>query len=101
MLWELAIGAMTCACCAARVEKISAVEQAGYTAALPAPPQRQPAGQAVGIPGAGFPGRGLGAWPFHRAAAINALWGSKTGHRQVTCEYVSHDGQWAGRITGL
>lgn len=69
---ELAVGGMTCASCAARIEKkltrldgvtaavnfatgtahvsypeqitpdelISAVEQAGYTAALPAPPER-------------------------------------------------------------
>jgi len=78
---ELAIGGMTCASCAARVEKklsrldgvtatvnlatgtarvtcpaampvtdlVSAVEQAGYTAALPAPPGREPtAGEGDG-----------------------------------------------------
>ena len=111
---ELAIGGMTCASCAARVEKklnkldgvtatvnfatetarvsfparvspdelIAAVEQAGYTAALPAPAQPagaepaggpQPAGEpdeaavaaaaAAGVAGAGRPGGGAGDGP--------------------------------------
>ena len=84
---ELAIGGMTCASCAARVEKklnkldgvtatvnfatetarvrfagtvtpdelIAAVEQAGYTAALPPAPQPESPGQAGGPPPAGEP----------------------------------------------
>ena len=147
---ELAIGGMTCASCAARVEKklskldgvsatvnyatgtarvsfpavmpatelISVVEQAGYTAALPAPP-RQPAGDAAEEDGAAetaalrqrllvslalaipvvalamipalqfrnwqwaslalaSPVAVWGAWPFHRAAAVNARHGAAT-----------------------
>ena len=78
---ELAIGGMTCASCAARIEKklnkldgvaatvnfatetarvsfpasvstgdlISVVEQAGYTAALPAPRQAAPAGPGAAV----------------------------------------------------
>ena len=107
---ELAIGGMTCASCAARVEKklgklngvsatvnfatgtarvslpavmpatelISVVEQAGYTAALPAPPRRagrrrgrggrhrrdrHVAAAAAGVIGAGHPGGGAGDDP--------------------------------------
>jgi Cu+-exporting ATPase len=146
---ELAVGGMTCASCAVRVEKklskldgvaatvnfatgtarvsfpatlpatelISAVEQAGYTAALPAPPDREPAaGEADGageaaalrqrlavslalaipvvalamIPPLQFrnwqwaslalasPVAVWGAWPFHRAALINARHGAAT-----------------------
>ena len=147
---ELAIGGMTCASCAARVEKklskldgvtatvnfatgtarvsfpaalpatdlISVVEQAGYTAALPAPPRRVGRGRggrgrrrrdsrvaaaAAGVGGAGHPGGGAGddpgaavpelavgllalaspvavwgAWPFHRAAVVNARHGAAT-----------------------
>ena len=144
---ELAIGGMTCASCAAPVEKklskldgvsatvnlatgtarvtcpammpaaelISAVEQAGYTAALPAPPDREPAaGEADGetdvlgqrlavslalaipvvalamIPSLQFrnwqwaslalasPVAVWAAWPFHRAALINARHGAAT-----------------------
>ena len=147
---ELAIGGMTCASCAARVEKklskldgvsatvnyatgtarvsfpaalpatdlISVVEQAGYTAALPAPP-RQSAGDAAEEEGAGetaalrqrllvsaalaipvvamamipalqfrnwqwaslalaSPVAVWGAWPFHRAAVVNARHGAAT-----------------------
>jgi Cu+-exporting ATPase len=147
---ELAIGGMTCASCAARVEKklnrldgvtatvnfatetarvafppgvsagdlISVVEQSGYTAALPAP--RQPAGDSVAeqappaeadllrqrllvslalaipvvvlamVPALQFrswqwaslvlasPVAVWGAWPFHRAAAVNARHGAAT-----------------------
>ncbi len=146
---ELAIGGMTCASCAARIEKklnrldgvtaavnfatetarvtfpaavsttdlISVVEQAGYTAALPAPPAQQ-AGES-GQPGDGeasalrrrllvslaltipvvvlamvpalqfrnwqwaslalaSPVAVWGAWPFHRAAAVNARHGAAT-----------------------
>ena len=147
---ELAIGGMTCASCAARVEKklskldgvtatvnfatgtarvsfpaampatdlVSVVEQAGYTAALPAPPG-EPAGGAAEEDGAGetaalrqrllvslalaipvvalamipalqfrnwqwaclalaSPVAVWGAWPFHRAAVINARHGAAT-----------------------
>ena len=147
---ELAIGGMTCASCAARVEKklgklngvsatvnfatgtarvsfpaampatdlISVVEQAGYTAALPAPPG-EPAGGAAEEDGAGetaalrrrllvssalaipvvalamipalqfrnwqwaclalaSPVAVWGAWPFHRAAVVNARHGAAT-----------------------
>ena len=151
---ELAIGGMTCASCAARVEKklnklagvtaavnfatgtarvsfpaamsvtelISVVGQAGYTAALPAPPHSEPAGRepagaageqdgadetaarrrllvslALAIPvvvlamipplqfrnwqwaslALASPVAVWGAWPFHRAAAVNAR------HRRV------------------
>ena len=147
---ELTIGGMTCASCAARVEKklskldgvsatvnyatgtarvsfpaalpatdlISVVEQAGYTAALPAPP-RQSAGDAAEEDGAGetaalrqrllvsaalaipvvamamipalqfrnwqwaslalaSPVAVWGAWPFHRAAVVNARHGAAT-----------------------
>ena len=147
---ELAIGGMTCASCAARVEKklskldgvsatvnfatgtarvsfpaalpatdlISVVEQAGYTAALPAPP-RQSAGDAAEEDGAAetaalrqrllvssalaipvvamamipalqfrnwqwaclalaSPVAVWGAWPFHRAAVVNARHGAAT-----------------------
>ena len=147
---ELAIGGMTCASCAARVEKklskldgvtatvnfatgtarvsfpaampatdlISVVEQAGYTAALPAPPG-EPAGDAAEEDGAGeasalrkrllvslalaipvvalamipplqfrnwqwaclalaSPVAVWGAWPFHRAAVVNARHGAAT-----------------------
>ena len=153
---ELTIGGMTCASCAARVEKklsrldgvtatvnfatgtarvsfpaampatelISAVEQAGYTAALPAlpggePGQGEPAGGAGEQAGAGematlqqrllvslalaipvvalamipalqfrnwqwaclalaSPVAVWGAWPFHRAAVVNARHGAAT-----------------------
>ena len=148
---ELAIGGMTCASCAARVEKklgkldgvsatvnfatgtarvsfpaampatdlISVVERAGYTAALPAPPRGEPAGAAAEEDGAGetsalrrrllvssalaipvvalamipalqfrnwqwaclalaSPVAVWGAWPFHRAAAVNARRGAAT-----------------------
>ena len=148
---ELAIGGMTCASCAARVEKklnkldgvtatvnfatgtarvsfpaalpatdlISVVEQAGYTAALPAPPGGEPAGGAAEEDGAGetsalrqrllvslalaipvvalamipplqfrnwqwaclalaSPVAVWGAWPFHRAAVVNARHGAAT-----------------------
>jgi len=148
---ELAIGGMTCASCAARVEKklsklegvtatvnfatgtarvsfpaalpatelISVVEQAGYTAALPPPPDgvlARGAGEADGageaaalrqrllvslalaipvvalamIPSLQFrnwqwaslalasPVAVWGAWPFHRAALINARHGAAT-----------------------
>ncbi len=147
---ELAIGGMTCASCAARVEKklnklngvsatvnvatgtarvsfpaalpatdlISVVEQAGYTAALPAPPGES-AGGAAEEDGAGeasalrqrllvslalaipvvalamipplqfrnwqwaclalaSPVAVWGAWPFHRAAVVNARHGAAT-----------------------
>ena len=147
---ELAIGGMTCASCAARVEKklskldgvtatvnfatgtarvrfpaalpatdlISVVEQAGYTAALPAPPG-EPAGGAAEEDGAvetsalrkrllvsaalaipvvalamipplqfrnwqwaclalASPVAVWGAWPFHRAAVVNARHGAAT-----------------------
>jgi Cu+-exporting ATPase len=147
---ELAIGGMTCASCAARVEKklnkldgvtatvnfatgtarvsfpaalpatdlISVVEQAGYTAALPAPPGES-AGGAADEDGAGeasalrqrllvtlalaipvvalamipplqfrdwqwaclalaSPVAVWGAWPFHRAAVVNARHGAAT-----------------------
>ena len=147
---ELAIGGMTCASCAARVEKklsklngvtatvnfatgtarvsfpaampatdlISVVEQAGYTAALPAPPG-EPAGDAAEEDSAGetsalrkrllvslalaipvvalamipplqfrnwqwaclalaSPVAVWGAWPFHRAAVVNARHGAAT-----------------------
>ena len=153
---ELTIGGMTCASCAARVEKklsrldgvtatvnfatgtarvsfpaampatelVSAVEQAGYTAALPAlpggePGQGEPAGGAGEQAGAGemaalrqrllvslalaipvvalamipalqfrnwqwaclalaSPVAVWGAWPFHRAAVVNARHGAAT-----------------------
>ena len=152
---ELTIGGMTCASCAARVEKklskldgvtatvnfatgtarvsfpaampatelVSVVEQAGYTAALPAPPggepgQGEPAGGAgedsasemaalrerllvsaalaipvvalAMIPALQFrnwqwaclalasPVAVWGAWPFHRAAVVNARHGAAT-----------------------
>ena len=152
---DLAIGGMTCASCAARVEKklnklngvtatvnfatetarvsfpaampatelISVVEQAGYTGALPAPPRTKPAGReptgaaaedgasetaalrkrllaslALAIPVVALamipplqfrnwqwaslalasPVAVWGAWPFHRAAAINARHGAAT-----------------------
>ena len=146
---ELTIGGMTCASCAARVEKklnrldgvtaavnfatetarvtfpagvspadlISVVEQAGYTAALPAPPAQQAgeSGQtgdgeagalrrrllvslALAIPvvvlamvpalqfrnwqwaslALASPVAVWGAWPFHRAAAVNARHGAAT-----------------------
>ena len=142
---ELAIGGMTCASCAARVEKklskldgvsatvnfatgtarvsfpaelsatdlVSVVEQAGYTAALPAPPHGgEPAGAAetaalrkrllvssalaipvvalAMIPALQFrnwqwaclalasPVAVWGAWPFHRAAVVNARHGAAT-----------------------
>jgi len=147
---ELAIGGLTCASCAARVEKklgkldgvtatvnfatetarvrfpaalpatdlISVVEQAGYTAALPAPPG-EPAGGAAEEDGAvetsalrkrllvslalaipvvalamipplqfrnwqwaclalASPVAVWGAWPFHRAAVVNARHGAAT-----------------------
>jgi Cu+-exporting ATPase len=147
---ELAIGGMTCASCAARVEKklnklagvtatvnfatekasvrfpsavspeelISVVEQAGYTAALPAPPQAEEAGPAPEPDEAAGPRQRLlislvlaipvvvlamvpalqfrnwqwlslalaapvavwGAWPFHRAALVNAR------HRAATMD---------------
>src|ERR1700722_9920260 len=148
---ELSIGGMTCASCAARIEKqlnkldgitatvnfatekarvtfpdtvsagdlIAVVERTGYTAALPAPPAQEP---AAGEPAAGEAGeisplrRRLlvslllavpvvllamvpalqfrdwqwlsltlaapvavwGAWPFHRAALVNARHGTLT-----------------------
>ena len=146
---ELAIGGMTCASCAARVEKklsrldgvsatvnlatgtarvtcpammpaaelISVVEQAGYTAAVPTPPAGEAAaGEADSdgepdalrqrllvsltlaipvvalamIPPLQFrnwqwaclalasPVAVWGAWPFHRAAAVNARHGAAT-----------------------
>jgi len=148
---ELAIGGMTCASCAARVERklsklegvtatvnfatgtarvscpaalpaadlISAVEQAGYTAALPAPPDGEPTAAAGEQDGAGeiaalrqrllvsaalavpvvvlamipplqfrnwqwaclalaSPVAVWGAWPFHRAALVNARHGAAT-----------------------
>ena len=147
---ELAIGGMTCASCAARVEKklgkldgvsatvnfatgtarvsfpaampatdlISVVEQAGDTAALPAPPRESAGGEAeedgagetaalrqrllvssalaipvvalAMIPALQFrnwqwaclalasPVAVWGAWPFHRAAVVNARHGAAT-----------------------
>jgi Cu+-exporting ATPase len=150
---ELAIGGMTCASCAARIEKklnkldgvaatvnfatetarvsfpasvstgdlISVVEQAGYTAAVPAPRQATPAGSGVAegasgadeadtlrqrllvslalaipvvvlamVPAVQFrnwqwlslalasPVAVWGAWPFHRAALVNARHGTAT-----------------------
>ncbi len=148
---DLAVGGMTCASCAARVEKklnkldgvsatvnfatetaqvsfpasvttgdlISVVEQAGYTAALPAPPEEEPAADGAGagddgeaaalrqrllvslalaipvvllamVPALQFrnwqwlslalasPVAVWGAWPFHRAAVINARHGAAT-----------------------
>src|SRR5947207_2885219 len=150
---ELQIGGMTCASCAARIEKklskldgvtatvnfatetarvhfpatispdelAAAVEQAGYTAALPAPVQPGAAGPAgespagepdetallrqrllvslaltvpvaamAMVPAAQFPGwqwaslalatpvAAWGAWPFHRAALVNARHGAAT-----------------------
>jgi P-type Cu+ transporter len=150
---ELAIGGMTCASCAARIEKklnkldgvaatvnlatetarvsfpatvstgdlISAVEKAGYTAALPAPRQGAPAGPGAPagasdadeadalrqrlavslvlaipvvvlamVPALQFrdwqwlslalasPVAVWGAWPFHRAAVVNARYGAAT-----------------------
>jgi Cu+-exporting ATPase len=142
---DLVIGGMTCASCAARVEKklnkldgvsamvnlatetahvsfpdvvtvaelIAVVERTGYTATLPAPvPADEPAGPAGAgaprrrlvvsvalavpvtvlamVPAAQFPGwqwvslalatpvATWGAWPFHRAAAVNARHGTAT-----------------------
>jgi P-type Cu+ transporter len=145
---ELAIGGMTCASCAARVEKklnkldgvtaavnfatetarvtfpagvsaedlVSVVEQAGYTAALPATRRAGSAGEDDGSAGAAALRRRLlvslalavpvvvlamvpawqfrywqwvslalatpvamwGAWPFHRAALVNARHGAAT-----------------------
>jgi Cu+-exporting ATPase len=148
---ELAIGGMTCASCAARVQKklnkldgvtatvnfatetaavifpadvsagdlVSVVEQAGYTAALPASPEADPAEAAeehddaretaalrrrllvslalaipvvvlAMVPAWQFrywqwvslvlasPVALWGAWPFHRAAAVNARHGAAT-----------------------
>ena len=148
---ELTIGGMTCASCAARVEKklskldgvsatvnfatgtarvrfpaalratdlVSVVEQAGYTAALPAPPRGEPAGATAAEDGAAetaalrqrllvssalaipvvalamipalqfrnwqwaclalaSPVAVWGAWPFHRAAVVNARHGAAT-----------------------
>ena len=147
---ELAVGGMTCASCAARIEKklnrldgvtatvnfatetaqvrfpaavstgdlISVVEQAGYTAALPAPPgtaagaageadgageadslrQRLLVSLALAIPvvllamipawqfrnwqwaslALASPVAVWGAWPFHRAAYVNARHGAAT-----------------------
>ena len=150
---ELQIGGMTCASCAARIEKklskldgvtatvnfatetarvhfpatispdelAAAVEQAGYTAALPAPAQPEAAGPSgespagepdetawlrrrlllslvltvpvvvmAMVPAAQFPGwqwaslalatpvAAWGAWPFHRAAFVNARHGAAT-----------------------
>ena len=146
---ELAIGGMTCASCAARVEKklskldgvsatvnlatgtarvtcpammpaaelISVVEQAGYTAAVPTPPggeaaageadsdaepdalrQRLLVSLALAIPVVALamipplqfrnwqwaclalasPVAVWGAWPFHRAAVVNARHGAAT-----------------------
>jgi Cu+-exporting ATPase len=146
---ELAIGGMTCASCAARVEKklgkldgvsaavnlatgtarvtcpaampaaelISAVEQAGYTAEVPAPPDAGPVAEdaddgretsalrlrlvvslALAIPVVALamipplqfrdwqwaclalasPVAVWGAWPFHRAAVVNARHGAAT-----------------------
>jgi len=154
---ELSIGGMTCASCAARIEKklnkldgvtatvnyatekarvvfpdtvsagelIATVERAGYTAALPAPPPEPEAGAEAGAGAAGPPGHGgdetaalrrllasavlavpvvvlamvpawqfrdwqwlslalaapvavWGAWPFHRAALVNARHGAAT-----------------------
>ena len=140
---DLVIGGMTCASCAARIEKklnkldgvtatvnlatetarvsfpdgltvadlIAVVERTGYTAALPAPPE-EGAGQgdsaAPGrrlivslvlavpvivlamVPAVQFPAwqwvslalatpvATRGAWPFHRAAAVNARHGTAT-----------------------
>jgi Cu+-exporting ATPase len=155
---ELSIGGMTCASCAARIEKklnkldgvtatvnyatekahvvfpdtvtagelIATVERAGYTAALPAPPPEPEAGAEAGAGAAEPPGHGgdetaalrqrllvsavlavpvvalamvpawqfrdwqwlslalaapvavWGAWPFHRAALVNARHGAAT-----------------------
>jgi P-type Cu+ transporter len=147
---ELAIGGMTCASCAARIEKklnkldgvaatvnlatgtarvsfpasvstgdlISVVEQAGYTASLPAARQDEPGGEAetgdggeadalrqrllvslvLAIPvvvlammpalqfrnwqwlslALASPVAVWGAWPFHRAALVNARHGAAT-----------------------
>jgi P-type Cu+ transporter len=148
---ELAIGGMTCASCAARIEKklnkldgvaatvnfatetaqvtfpaamppdelVSVVEQAGYTATLPVPPdagpdeapeEREGAGEADSlrqrllvslalaipvvalamVPALQFrnwqwaslalasPVAVWGAWPFHRAAIVNARHGAAT-----------------------
>jgi P-type Cu+ transporter len=144
---ELAIGGMTCASCAARIEKklnkldgvaaavnfatetarvtypatvspaelISVVEQAGYTAAVPVPPEAATAEQddageadalrvrllvslALAIPvvllamvpawqftywqwvslALATPVVVWGAWPFHRAALVNARHGAAT-----------------------
>ena len=96
---ELAIGGMTCASCAARVEKklskldgvsatvnfatgtarvsfpaelpatdlVSVVEQAGYTAALPAPPQRsRPAPRQRRTAPPRLPRCGSGCWCHRR-----------------------------------
>jgi Cu+-exporting ATPase len=140
---DLVIGGMTCASCAARVEKklnkldgvtatvnlatetarvsfpgavtvadlIATVERTGYTAALPAPRDADespgdpgsarrrllvslalaiPVTVLAMVPAAQFPGwqwvslalatpvATWGAWPFHRAAAVNARHGTAT-----------------------
>jgi hypothetical protein len=36
----------------------------------------------------------------HEVMALRRLWGSKTGHRWLACEYACRDGRWAGRIAG-
>jgi len=140
---DLVIGGMTCASCAARVEKklnkldgvsatvnlatetarvsfpealtvadlIAVVERTGYTAALPAPPDAAAGQEAAAaprrrllvslvlavpvivlamVPALQFPAwqwvslalatpvATWGAWPFHRAAAVNARHGTAT-----------------------
>jgi P-type Cu+ transporter len=142
---DLVIGGMTCASCAARVEKklnkldgvtamvnlatetahvsfpaavtvadlIAVVERTGYTATLPAPEPADGTADSPGsgalrrrlavslalavpvtvlamVPAAQFPGwqwvslalatpvAAWGAWPFHRAAAVNARHGTAT-----------------------
>lgn len=53
-------------------------------------------------------GHGTSGSPRAWSAAItrlspvwgSRLWGSKTGHRLLTCAYSCRDGRWAGRIAG-
>jgi Cu+-exporting ATPase len=165
---EVAIGGMTCASCAARIEKklnkldgvaatvnfatetaqvtfpaamppdelISAVERAGYAATLPAPRQDEPTGQAAEDDGAAeadslrqrllvslalaipvvvlamvpalqsrnwqwaslalaSPVAVWGAWPFHRAAILNAR------HRAATMDTLISLGVTAAYLWSL
>src|ERR687885_185166 len=100
---ELAISGMTCASCAARVERklnrldgvTASVNFATETASVAYDPARLGPGQLVAtvlamVPAAQFrywqwlslvlaaPVAGWGAWPFHRAAAVNARHGAAT-----------------------